>query len=93
MINKVIKLIHEHTVSSNANAIGKGWMGIFGNILQTVFFAGEKKLKFNNTHYRWLKYQTVPFDKIATILVTNCKTSTSDNKHILTIIDHLTGWP
>ena len=33
-----------------------------------------------------------PFDKIAIDLVTNCKTSTSGNKHILTIIDHLTGW-
>ena len=33
-----------------------------------------------------------PFDKIAIDLVTECKTSTSGNKHILTIIDHLTGW-
>ena len=34
-----------------------------------------------------------PFDKIGIDLVTNCKTSTSGNKHILAIIDHLTGWP
>ena len=34
-----------------------------------------------------------PFDKIAIDLVTEYKTSTSGNKHILTIIDHLTGWP
>ena len=34
-----------------------------------------------------------PFDKIAIDLVTNCETSASGNKHILTIIDHLTGWP
>ena len=33
-----------------------------------------------------------PFDKIAISLVTECETSTSGNKHILTIIDHLTGW-
>ena len=33
-----------------------------------------------------------PFDKIAIDLVTDCKTSTSGNIHILTIIDHLTGW-
>ena len=33
------------------------------------------------------------FDKIAIELVTDCKTSTSGNKHILTIIEHLTGWP
>ena len=34
-----------------------------------------------------------PFDKIALDLVTECETSTSGNKHILTIIDHLTGRP
>ena len=34
-----------------------------------------------------------PFNKIAIDLVTDCKTSTSGNKHILTIIDHLTRWP
>ena len=34
-----------------------------------------------------------PFDKIAIDLITECKISTSGNKHILTIIDHLTGWP
>ena len=34
-----------------------------------------------------------PFDKIAIDLITDYKTSTSGNKHILTIIDHLTGWP
>ena len=33
-----------------------------------------------------------PFDKITIDLVTDCETSTSGNKHILTIIDHLTGW-
>ena len=34
-----------------------------------------------------------PFDKIVIDLVTECEMSTSGNKHILTIIDHLTGWP
>ena len=34
-----------------------------------------------------------PFNKIAIDLVTKCEMSTSGNKHILTIIDHLTGWP
>ena len=33
-----------------------------------------------------------PFDKIPIDLVTDWETSTSGNKHILTIIDHLTGW-
>ena len=34
-----------------------------------------------------------PFNKIAIDLVTECETSMSGNKHILTNIDHLTGWP
>ena len=34
-----------------------------------------------------------PFNKIAIDLVTDCETSTSGNKHILTIIDYLTSWP
>ena len=34
-----------------------------------------------------------PFDKIVIDLVTECETSNSGNKHILTIIDQLTGWP
>ena len=33
-----------------------------------------------------------PFDKIAIDLITECDIS-SGNKHTLTIIDHLTGWP
>ena len=45
------KLGHQGN-SSNANTIGKGCTRILGNILQTVFFADGKKLKFNNTHYR-----------------------------------------
>ena len=34
-----------------------------------------------------------PFNKIAIVLVRECETSTSGNKHLFTIIDHLTGWP
>ena len=34
-----------------------------------------------------------PFNKITKDLVTECETSNSGNKHILTIIDHITGWP
>ena len=34
-----------------------------------------------------------PFDKIAIDLVTECETSTSGNKHIVIIIDHLTRLP
>ena len=34
-----------------------------------------------------------PFNKITIDLIMECDTSTSGNKHILTIIDHLSGWP
>ena len=34
-----------------------------------------------------------PFNKIAIDLVKECETFTSGNKYILTIIDHLAGWP
>ena len=33
------------------------------------------------------------FDKIAISLITGLNISTSGNQHILTVIDHLTGWP
>ena len=32
-----------------------------------------------------------PFNKITIDLVTECETSSSSNRHILTMIDHLTG--
>ena len=34
-----------------------------------------------------------PFNKIAIDLIMECETSHSGNKHIFTIIDHLTGCP
>ena len=34
-----------------------------------------------------------PFDKIAIDLVSDLNVSASGNQHILTIIDHLIGWP
>ena len=35
----------------------------------------------------------MPFNKSAIDLVTECETSTSGNKQMLTIINYLTGWP
>ena len=37
--------------------------------------------------------QDGPFGKIAIDLVSDLNVSTSGNQHILTITDHLTGWP
>ena len=93
MTNWVTKVIHTHIASSNANIIGRGWTRTLGNILQTVFFANDKKAKVQQYPLQMTEIPDRPFDKIAINLVTECKTSTSGNKHILTIRDHLTGWP
>ena len=53
----------------------------------------KEKAKIQSYPLQMTEIPDRPFDKIAIDLVTECKTSTSGNKHILTIIDHLTGWP
>ena len=59
--------------------------------MQTACFVAERRSRFRITLFKWGKSLT--FDKIAIDLITECKTSTSGNIHILTIIEHLTGWP
>ena len=53
----------------------------------------REKAKIQNYPLQMTEIPNRPFDKIAIDLITECETSTSGNKHILTIIDHLTGWP
>ena len=53
----------------------------------------REKAKIQNYPLQMMEIPDRPFNKIAIDLVTECETSTSGNKHILTIIDHLTGWP
>ena len=53
----------------------------------------RKKAKTQNYPLQMMEISNRPFNKIVINLITECKTSTSGNKHILTIIDHLTGWP
>ena len=52
----------------------------------------QEKAKVQQYPLQMTKIPDRPFDKIAIDLVTECKTSTSGNKHILTIIDHLARW-
>ena len=52
-----------------------------------------KKAKVQQYPLQMMEIPDRPFNKIAIDLVAECETSTSGNKHILTIIDHLTGWP
>ena len=53
----------------------------------------QEKAKVQQYPLQMTEIPDRPFDKIAIDLVTECETSTSGNKCILTIIDHLTGWP
>ena len=53
----------------------------------------REKAKVQAYPLQMTKIPDRPFDKIAMDLVTECETSNSGNKHIITIIDHLTGWP
>ena len=53
----------------------------------------REKAKIQNNPLQMMEIPNRLFDKIVIDLVTECETSTSGNKHILTIIDHITGWP
>ena len=53
----------------------------------------REKAKIQNYPLQMMEIPNRPFGKIAIDLVIECETSTSGNKHILTVIDHWTGWP
>ena len=53
----------------------------------------QEKAKVQHYPLQMTEIPDRPFNKMAIDLVTDCKTSTSGNKHILTIIDHLTRRP
>ena len=53
----------------------------------------REKAQIQNYPLQMTEIPNRPFDKIAIDLIIECETSTSGNKHILTIIGHLTGWP
>ena len=53
----------------------------------------REKAKVQNYPLQMTEIPNRPFNKIAIDLVTECETSISGNRHILTIIDHATGWP
>ena len=53
----------------------------------------REKAKIQNYPLQMTEIPDRTFDKIAIDLITECETSTSGNKHILTIIDHLIGCP
>ena len=71
------------------------WKGMNKNIrnyIANCVLCRHDKAKLQQYPLQMTEIPDRPFDKIAIDLVTNCETSTSGNKHILTITDHLTGW-
>ena len=72
------------------------WKGINKDIRKYIancILCCREKAKIKNYPLQMMEIPNRPFDKIAIDLVTECETSVSGNKHIHTIIDHLTGWP
>ena len=53
----------------------------------------REKAKIQHYPLQMMEIPGRPFDKIAIDLATESSTSSSSKKHVLTIIDHLTGWP
>ena len=72
------------------------WKGMNKDICKYIAncaLCHREKAKIQNYPLQMMEIPDRPFNKIAIDLVTEWETSTSGNKHILTIIDHLTGWP
>ena len=72
------------------------WKGMNKDIRKYVancaLCCGEKA-KIQHYPLKMTEIPDRPFDKMAIHLITECDTSTSADKHIIFIIDHLTGWP
>ena len=71
------------------------WKGMNKNIQKCIaycFLCRGDKAKVQQYPLQRTEIPDRPLDEIAIDLVTDCETSTSGNKHILTIINHLTGW-
>ena len=71
------------------------WKGMNKDIrkyIATCALCPREKAKAQQHPLQMTEIPDRPFNIVVIDLVTECDTSTSGNKHILTIIDHLTGW-
>ena len=72
------------------------WKGMNKDIekyIANCILCQREKAKVQHYPLQMMEIPDRPFDKVAIDLITECEMSTSGNKHILTIIDHLTGLP
>ena len=91
MINWVTKVIHAH-MPHQMPILLKGMNKDIRKYIANCVLCRWEKAKVQQYPLQMTEIPDRPFDKIAIDLVTECKTSTSGNKHILTIIENLTGW-
>ena len=71
------------------------WKGMNKDIrkyIASCTLCHREKAKVKSYPLQMTEILELPFDKIAIDLIPEYETSTSGNKHFLTIIDHLTGW-
>ena len=72
------------------------WKGMNNDIRKYITnctLCCREKAKIQHYPLQMMEIPDRPFDKIAIDLITECNKLTSGNKHILTIIDHMSGWP
>ena len=71
------------------------WKGMNKNVRKYIAnctLCHREKAKVQSFPLQMMEIQEQPLDKVTIDLITECETSTSGNKNILTMIDHLTGW-
>ena len=64
----------------------------YQEIHSSMYTVPQRKAKVQTYPLQMTEIPEQPFNKIAIDLTTECETSSSGNKHILIITDHLTGW-
>ena len=70
------------------------WKGMNKNIWKYITVCCvDKKAKVQSYPLQMTDILERPFYKVTIDLAMECEMSTPGNKHILTIIDHLKGWP
>ena len=72
------------------------WKGMNKDIRKCItncILCWREKAKVQHYPLQMTEIPDRPFHKIAIYLIMECDMSPSGNKHILTIIDQLTGWP
>ena len=93
MTNWVNKVIHAHISLIKHQYYWKGMNKDIRKYIANCVLCQWKKAKVQQYPLQMTEIPDRPFYKTAIDIVTEYETSTSHNKHILTIIDYLTRWP